>query len=155
MGAQATDAALNLKQKVKGVWFWTITMLLGRTPQRILPAGNEPEPTRLLAQWFMWNVRQRWRGADGFDYLAALPALTLPTLMFAGGNDLIAPASGCRKFFDAMGSSDKTWLLCARSAGFSKDYSHADLVIGRPARAEIFPRVGRWLQERNNAGRTA
>ena len=124
-------------------------MLLGRTPQKLLPVGNEPEPTRLLAQWLMWNIRQRWLGTDGFDYLAALAELTIPALMLAGGNDSIAPASGCRKFFDALGSTDKTWLLCAESAGFNKDFTHAELVIGREARAELFPRVGDWLRQRN------
>jgi len=34
----------------------------------------------------------------------------------------IAPASGCRKFFDALGSTDKTWLLCAETVGFSKGF---------------------------------
>ena len=125
-------------------------MLLGRTPQRLLPAGNEPEPTRLLAQWLAWNLGQRWRGADGFDYMAALAELSLPVFMIAGGNDRIAPAAGCRKFFDALGSTDKTWLLGAETAGFSKDFSHGELVIGREARAEIFPRVREWLRERNS-----
>ena len=62
----------------------------------------------------------------------------------------IAPASGCRKFFDALGSTDKTWLLCAETVGFSKDFSHGELVIGREARAELFPRVGEWLGLRNS-----
>ncbi len=150
MGAQATDAALPLGQKVKAGVFWGVTMLLGRTPLRMLPMGNEPEPTRLLAQWFIWNIRQRWLGVDGFDYMAALTRLTIPALMFAGGNDIIAPASGCRKFFEAMGSVDKSWFHCAVSAGFSEDYNHAQLVIGRGARKELFPKVGDWLRQRNN-----
>ena len=149
MGAQATDAALDLRQKVRGAYFWLVTMLLGHTPQKMLPVGNEPEPTRLLAQWLVWNIRQRWLGSDGFDYMAALAKLTIPALMIAGGNDSIAPASGCRKFFDALGSTDKTWMLCAETTGFSKDFSHGELVIGREARAELFPRVGDWLRQRN------
>ena len=119
-------------------------------PLRMMPMGNEPEPTRLLAQWFIWNIRQRWLGVDGFDYMAALSELTIPALMFAGGNDIIAPASGCRKFFEAMGSVDKSWFHCAESAGFSEDYNHAQLVIGRGARKEVFPKVGDWLRQRNN-----
>jgi poly(3-hydroxyalkanoate) synthetase len=95
-------------------------------------------------------MRQRWLGSDGFDYMAALAHLTIPALMIAGGNDSIAPASGCRKFFNALGSTDKTWLLCAEMSGFSKDFSHGELVIGREARAELFPRVGEWLRVRNS-----
>jgi len=149
MGAQATDAALELGKKLQAGVYWGLTMLLGHTPQSILPAGNESEPTRLLAQWFMWNIRQRWLGSDRFDYTTALTNLTIPALMLAGGNDSIAPASGCRKIFDALGSADKSWLLCAEDAGFSMDFTHAQLVIGREARKEIFPKVGDWLKQRN------
>jgi len=150
IGTQATDAALKLRQKIKAGYYWGVTMLLSETPLSLLPAGNEGEPTCLLAQWFGWNIRQRWVGTDGFDYLSALSKLTLPAMILAGGNDIIAPASGCIKFFNSLGSTDKSWLLCAESTGFSQNFTHEQLVIGREAHSEVFPHVGNWLVQRNS-----
>jgi len=149
IGTQATDAALKLRQKIKASYYWGVTMLLGETPLGLLSAGNEGEPTCLLAQWFGWNIRQQWIGTDGFDYLSALSKLTLPAMILAGGNDIIAPASGCIKFFNSLGSTDKTWLLCAESTGFSQNFTHEQLVIGREAHSEVFPHIRDWLVLRN------
>ena len=59
--------------------------------------GTEGEPTRLLAQWSKWNLRQKWMGEDGFDYMSGLAKIKIPALIFAGSNDDIAPVSGCKK----------------------------------------------------------
>jgi oxygen-independent coproporphyrinogen-3 oxidase len=150
IGTQSTDATLKLNQKIKACYYWGMTMLRGETPIDMLSAGNEGEPTCLLAQWFEWNIRQRWVGTDGFDYLSALSKLTIPSMILAGGNDIIAPASGCLKFFNSLGSNDKTWLLFAESTGFSQNFTHEQLVIGREAHSEVFPHVGDWLVQRNS-----
>ncbi len=154
MGAQATDAAMRPLDRLKTRLLWALTMLLAKTPKLVLPRGSDEEPTRLLAQWATWNLAGRWTGTDGFDYERGLSRVHVPVLMVAGGRDTIAPASGCRRLFDAIGSRDKTWLLCAVSEGFSKDFSHGQLVRGRAARDEVFPHIGDWLRARDR-GREA
>jgi oxygen-independent coproporphyrinogen-3 oxidase len=148
MGAQATDAGPGLVGRAQLYALQWVTTLLGRTPKVMLPSGSEEEPTRLLAQWARWNLRGRWQGADGFDYLPALAQLTVPALVMAGAQDVIAPASGCRRVFEGLGAVDKTWVLCGASTGFSRDFSHGQLVRGRAARAEIFPLIRDWLAAR-------
>ena len=149
MGAQATDAAQGLKYKARALALKWVTSLLGRTPKQMISVGTEGEPTRLLAQWSDWNLSRRWTGKDGFDYMAALAAVTIPVFMLAGSRDDIAPVSGCRKFYDNLGSRDKSFVTCSVSHGFRKDYTHGQLIRGRAARAEIYPRITAWLEERN------
>ncbi len=68
MGAQTTDAALRLYQKLAIAIFWLINMLVGHTPRAILLKGYESEPTQLLGQWVTWTLREQWLGAKNFNY---------------------------------------------------------------------------------------
>jgi len=150
VGAQATDAALGLKYKARALVLWWVTNLFGRTPRVLVLVGTEGEPTRLLAQWSKWNLRQKWMGEDGFDYMNGLAKINIPALSLAGSNDNIAPVSGCRKVYEALGSADKTWLVCSISNNFSKDFTHGQLIYGKAAKYEIYPRIGEWLMKRND-----
>jgi oxygen-independent coproporphyrinogen-3 oxidase len=123
--------------------------LLGYSPGRAFGVGPEDEPKGILSQWYRWNRTRRWTGWDGFDYLAALGDLTVPTLCLAGAGDRwIAPAPGCRRLFDALGSRDKEWILCAKSEGFSEDFGHARIIASRAAQREVWPRIRDWLVAR-------
>ena len=147
LGTQSTHATPRFRDKFAGAVLWCITMLLDRTPKAILPLGNEPEPTRLLLQWVEWNMKQRWLGADGHDYMTGLSKVTVPAAVVAGGRDIVAPAAGCKAIYDAIGSSDKLWILCAQSHGFSTDLAHAQLIRGTVAHTEVFPKLVAWLQD--------
>ncbi len=149
LGAQATDGAIGFKYKTRAMILWLITRALGHFPKSLASVGTEGEPTQLLAQWARWNISQKWRGADGFDYLKALSELTLPALILAGGNDDIAPPSGCKKIFTQLGSHDKSWQVFSIANGFSKDYSHGQLIRGSAAKKEVFVKIADWLQRRN------
>ena len=149
IGAQATHGALTLRHKARAAALWAITHLCGVTPKALAAVGTEGEPSKLLAQWAVWNLRQRWSGKSGIDYLKSLSSRTLPAFIIAGSKDEIAPAAGCRVFFDHLSSDDKQWLECGRTAGFSKDYNHGQLVMGRAAKEEIFPKIEQWLMDRN------
>jgi len=104
----------------------------------------------LLAQWSKWNLRQKWMGEDGFDYMNGLAKIKIPALILAGGTDDIAPVSGCKKLYEALGSEDKTWLVCSIANSFSKDFTHCELIHGEAAKNGIFPQVGQWLMKRNS-----
>jgi oxygen-independent coproporphyrinogen-3 oxidase len=155
IGAQATDGALGLSAKFRALILWSITRVLGHTPKALVSVGTEGEPTLLLAQWSRWNLSKSWKGKGGFDYMQALNDIYTPALIVAGANDDIAPPSGCRKFFDALGAQDKSWLLCATDTGFSKDYSHGQLIRGRAAKAEVYPAVTSWLVEQSQSNAQA
>ncbi len=147
LGAQATDGALGFKYKVRAVILWGVTYLMGHTPKFLVSVGTEGEPTRLLAQWSKWNVQQKWLGQDGFDYMANLARISVPSFMIAGQGDDIAPPSGCQKFHEAMGGNIKEFLVCSVESGFSKDFSHGQLIRGSAAKKEVYPKVSAWLNK--------
>lgn len=151
LGSQATDAARTFAHKVRAVFLYGLTRIMGRTPRLFASMGDEGEPTQLLAQWAVWNLSGRWLGRDGFNYLSALESLKIPCLVMAGTRDVIAPAKGCRQVFDRLGSQDKTWVLCGKAQGFSREFSHGGLVYESTARQEVFPMILDWLREYQTA----
>ncbi len=150
LGAQVTGAARTRKHKFRALGLYVLTQVLGRTPRVDATMGDEGEPTVLLAQWALWNLRGKWHGWDGFDYMAGLKQVTVPCLTIAGGADDIAPVDGCREIFDALGGTDKTMITCAKADGFSRDFSHGGLARGSAAETEVFPKVAAWLNARCN-----
>jgi oxygen-independent coproporphyrinogen-3 oxidase len=150
LASQATGAGLGWRGR-KSITFIAMANNLGsRARQRLLRLGPESEYRGVVNQWFRWNWSARWRGRDGLDYLDALRKVPTPALCFAGAGDRrIAPVEGCRRLFDALGTSDKSLVVCGRTYGFAEDYDHARIVASRGARQEIWPRILGWLQERS------
>ena len=125
-----------------------ITRLLGRFPARALRIGPEDEQPGIMQQWMGWNVRGRWIGDSGTDYLANARRIGVPALALAGSRDLIAPAGTCRALLETLGSSDRTFLTCGRATGFSENFSHNRLLVSTPAREQVWPRIASWLEAR-------
>ena len=150
LASQATEACATLRGRAMIAFGWVAETVLGYAPGRALRLGPENEPRGILRQWFRWNRSRQWIGSDGFDYLAALPEIAVPTFCLAGAGDrYIAPVRGCRRLFDALGGRDKQWAVCARSEGFSEDFGHARIVASRAAQREVWPRIRDWLVERS------
>lgn len=124
-----------------------------RWPGRRIGLGPETEPGHLIRDWMRWNVSGRWRSESGYDYLAGLSSVRVPLLGIAGAGDtLLAPPAAVRDLLQRFGSADRTLIVAGRRQGFSIDYDHPGLVIGRPAREEIWPRIVDWLGSRRTGG---
>lgn len=146
LATQATAAGASWWGRGMIAVGFLVNNLLRRTPGWLFRRGPEGEPPGVMNQWFGWNWRGRWTGADGFDYLAALGALDVPALCFAAAGDRrIAPLAGCQLIWQALGSSDKRFVVCAKSAGFAEDYDHARIIASRNAAQEVWPRIAEWL----------
>lgn len=149
LASQATDACTTPGGCLMVGFGWVAEAVLGYAPGRACRVGPENEPKGILRQWFRWNLARRWIGSDDFDYLGALSELAMPILCLAGtGDRYIAPVRGCRRLFDALGATDRQWVLCGKSGGFSEDYGHARIVASRAAEREIWPRIREWLVAR-------
>jgi predicted alpha/beta hydrolase len=70
-----------------------VTALFGRAPIRALRAGTADESFTYVEQLTGWSNNGRWLSLSGFDYLAALEAITAPTFAFTGATDWM-----CRPF---------------------------------------------------------
>jgi len=116
---------------------------------RHLRLGPECESGRLIREWMRWNVTGRWRDGEGGDYLAGLAGSRVPVLGVVGAGDrLLAPPAAVGDLLDRFGSPDRTLLVAGRATGFSIDFDHPGLIVGRRARQEIWPRAGEWLHDR-------
>lgn len=118
----------------------------GRFPARTLRLGSEDEPALVLSEWMTWNVRGRWLGADGFDYLAALERIAAPVLAIAGSRDRVfAPARACRDLVDRLGEAATTFAV----AGLD----HRGLLLDSRADELCWPLIEDWLARLSPARR--
>lgn len=126
----------------------TVSRLFGRFPARAFRLGPEDELAGVMVQWMDWNLAGRWVGDDGTDYDRAIAALDVPLLVVAAVADRWAPPPSCRALLETVASTDTTWLLLGREAGFGHDFGHVDMLVGRTARAEVWPLLRQWMDER-------
>ena len=129
-----------------------MSRLFNRFPARALRLGPEDELPGVMSQWMTWNLTARWIGDDGTDYCAALTDLHVPLLVVAAAADRWAPPPACHALLELVRTPDSTWLLCGRAAGFSRDFGHVDVLVGRAARAETWPLLRDWMTRRTPAG---
>lgn len=118
--------------------------LLGRLPARRLGLGPEDEPAAAMLEFIRWKTRA-FCTSDGRSYAEGLAQVRVPLLAFGADGDKNDPLEGCRALFQAVGSADKTFVALGKRHGLAHDYDHAGMVVSKPARAEVWPRVRDWL----------
>jgi pimeloyl-ACP methyl ester carboxylesterase len=113
--------------------------------RRLLANGIEDVPPGVFAQLRGWVRDDAFRSAGGeVDYREGLSACRQPALFVSAPLDRLAPPRVVRASFERWGG-EKAWFCASREAGLSADYSHTDLLLGRRAPDEVFPRVRDWL----------
>jgi predicted alpha/beta hydrolase len=117
---------------------------LGRFPARRLGLGPEDEPPAAIADAAHWVTRGRRRP----EFRQTLAKITAPALAVVGAGDTVDPPAGCERFVGHFASTDKTFIRAGTDTGYSTDYDHPGIVVGKPAREEIWPLVLEWLKER-------
>jgi pimeloyl-ACP methyl ester carboxylesterase len=106
-----------------------------------------------LLQYSDWILHDAFRSIDRRrDYRAELGRITVPALLLAGPRDPLAPPDAVKDAFDAIGSTDKQFQICSRAQGMSANYGHFDLIIGRAAPQEVYPRVIAFLDDQMKKG---
>jgi alpha-beta hydrolase superfamily lysophospholipase len=88
---------------------------------------------KATARWFTETT-----AAQGLA-LTNAPRLTLPLYITFGTSDRVASLSGAKKFFDAAGSSDKTWD--PREGLFHE-------VLNEPSWKDLVDTIARWMTAR-------
>lgn len=113
--------------------------------RRLLANGIDDVPRGVVAQLGAWMRDGTFRSQGGeVDYRQGLSACRQPALFVAGPLDRLAPPQVVRSAFEAWGGQ-KEYFCASREAGLSSDYSHTDLLVGRRAPQEVFPRMRDWL----------
>ncbi len=89
-----------------------------------------------------------FRSLDGKTLFSSqLASVQTPVLAISGSQDRQCPPSAAEVTFNAVGSARKRWLLCGSDSGFESHYGHFDLLIGKRASQEVFPRIREWLDD--------
>ena len=114
--------------------------------------GNVSRNTlRQFVRWYETGRFTTWDGA--VDYALGLSRSPVPFLLIAGEDDRLVPPATVEAARDAMTAADVEYVVAGKAHGFRCDYGHGDLVLGKCAPDEIFPRIHEWLARR--ATRTA
>lgn len=99
-----------------------------------------------LLQYSHWIERDVFGALDQHrDYRAELGQIDVPALFLAGPRDALSPPDAVKATFEAVGSRQKELVICSRAQGMRVNYGHFDLVLGREAPKDIYPRIGDWL----------
>ena len=125
---------------------WNSRNIDARIYRQVLANVVEDVPPRVLAQFLDWMRRDRFGSADGLtDYRAGLSGARQPALFVAGAVDLLAPPAAVCGAFDVWAGEKEFWVA-GRASGLSTDYGHSDLIFGRLAAEEIYPRIASFLR---------
>jgi pimeloyl-ACP methyl ester carboxylesterase len=113
------------------------------------------EPPGLILQFADWVRSGEFRSRDGStSYTRNLDRVRVPVLAVCGDQDRMAPAAQTASQPGALPGAQVERLVLSRAAGFSADYGHGDLLVGRRAPEEVYPRVLAWLGALDGRGQT-
>ncbi len=108
-------------------------------------AAVEEVPSGLLVQFVDWIDKDVFRSKDQtFDYRARLAGAQLPVLVVSAPADKLGTPAATERALGLLENSES--MVCGIDHGFSTDYGHVDIVFGREAPREIFPRFLAFLE---------
>jgi pimeloyl-ACP methyl ester carboxylesterase len=120
--------------------------------RRVLANVIENVSSGVLAQFTRWIATDTFASMDGaVDYRAALAHCRQPALFLAAADDRIAPPAVVKQAAAAWGGDAEVQIVGLASQACC-DYGHSDLLFGRRAPDEVFPRVSAWLAQHAEAG---
>ncbi len=146
VASQATHAGSAAANRARLLGILAGLLVLRRVEGRRFGVGPGAETRAVLRQWCLWNLRGRWTGHDGLDYLHGLRDIRIPTLALSGtGDRFIAPPDGCEALRQHLGGREMRYLECGPRTGFGTAYGHAGLLCSRPAAREVWPLILDWI----------
>lgn len=119
-------------------------------------AGNEEGGIQLNGEFgpFVLGNRETRPGYDQpYSITKNLHKITTPLFLLSGAADGMAPPGNVQFVFDQVGSTDKTYQNITVLDGALSDYGHLDLLVGERAPDEVYPLIGKWLEEKAGNGR--
>lgn len=111
-----------------------------------------PVSSKLLAQFADWIEKHDLTLSDGFRITENLGRIVTPLLVIAGKKDRLSPVAGTVYAYEHIGSTDKTYVELSEENGFSADYGHIDMVLGKHAPDEVYPLIREWFDSRLPSG---
>jgi pimeloyl-ACP methyl ester carboxylesterase len=137
-------------------WFWHPDNLDLDVVRFMMRHGVEDLPRSLLIEFARWYETKRMSDRYNlFSFSDELERVRLPMLVIAGSRDRLTPPADLERLVERIGSEDKSFFVAGHVGGLDHEYSHVDLVLGRFAPDEVYPRVADWLDAHKPAARAA
>ena len=100
----------------------------------------------LAEQFSRWIINGKECTLDGqFDYSKNYNNITTPSLFLAGSKDRIAIPECVSYVYENVSSKNKKYILFSKENGYSLDYCHLSLVLGKNVRKDVYPSILKWL----------
>ncbi|OFZ21624.1 MAG: hypothetical protein A2X94_00360 [Bdellovibrionales bacterium GWB1_55_8] len=116
--------------------------------RRIHACYYEKIPTALMLQLATIMEPGGFRNRDGsVRYADRLGEVKTPVLALAADRDRQCSANAAANTFEKLGSDRKEFILFGKEQGHGSHYGHMDLLIGKRADREVFPKILAWLDQ--------
>jgi pimeloyl-ACP methyl ester carboxylesterase len=147
-GSPWAGLAAELVPTMMRDWFWHPDNFDAGIVRFMMRRGVEDLPRSLLIEFAHWYEAKRMSDRyDLFSFGDQLERIQTPIFVIAGSRDRLTPPADLERLVARLGSRDKSYFLAGHASGLAHEYSHVDLVLGRHAPDEIYPRVTQWLDD--------
>jgi predicted alpha/beta hydrolase len=117
-----------------------------RMARRLYYRAIQDVPRGLVHQFQDWIEHDVVRSKDRhIDYRARLAGCRVPLLVVEAPRDGLAHPTAVRRALGLFAHA--THIEASAAAGFAVDYGHIDVIFGKRAPAELFPRIIAFLQQ--------
>lgn len=145
-GAQLGSYALKYGAPILAKLLFTLENCELQDLARVGRVALDDVPSGVTLQMLEWYHARKMTSHYGtVDPIAGLARSRTPLLVVAGNKDRLTPVEDVRIAFDKSGAEKKELFVVGREHGHCSDYGHIDLVFGRQAREEVFPRIRDWF----------
>jgi poly(3-hydroxyalkanoate) synthetase len=106
------------------------------------------EAPGIVLQFSDWVRNGDIRSVDrSYNYTENLGRVDIPAVFISGVTDLMAPSENTARHMKRLGSSRVKQIVLSLKNGFSADYGHGDLIMGKNSPKEVYPKVAEWIAE--------
>lgn len=85
-----------------------------------------------------------------YDYTANINRINVPVLIMAGSEDAFVTKEALKECYRRLSSFDKKLVIFSKKKGYSVEYGHSDLLIGKNSEKEVYPVILNWLDKRSS-----
>jgi len=108
---------------------------------------SEGRSQAMLQDAVRWYEKSCWCSSDGSrNYADGLTSVTSPVLFISGQIDTVVPPWLSFPGVSAISSREKLFRVFGRINGYSREYGHLGLVLGKGALKEVFPVIHQWIE---------